>query len=236
VISDNQFYSDMDDDALDRLAAELHIDLIGATGRQKLEAVFNWAEDEERFLDVLHYTLQLPTQKEKPTEHLEALLASGRSVWRVTPDGLERRVDPTAMQAFNAATATQGSASEELADAWSHAYGRNPDASDAWDHAIKADEAVLINVVVPNQTKPTLGHVVQHLRTQGHLWKLLIPGPNADYSVAPLVAMLDLMWPNPDRHGNPQVRRTPTIEEARAVVQLAVAIVHWARDGQIVKR
>jgi hypothetical protein len=65
----------------------------------------------------------------------------------------------------------------------------------------------------PKQTKPTLGYVVQHLRTQGHLWKLGLPGPNADYSVEPLVSMLDLFWPNPDRHGNPQQRCTPSIEE-----------------------
>jgi hypothetical protein len=48
--------------------------------------------------------------------------------------------------------------------------------------------------------------------------------------------MLELIWPNPDRHGNPQYRRTPSIQEARQVVQLAVAIVQWGRDGQIVRR
>jgi hypothetical protein len=74
------------------------------------------------------------------------------------------------------------------------------------------------------------------LRTQGNLWKLGLPGPDADYSVAPLVAMLDLIWPNPDRHGNPQQRYTPSIGQARQVVQLAVTIVQWARDGQIVRK
>ena len=36
---------------------------------------------------------------------------------------------------------------------------------------------------------------------------------------------------NPDRHGDLQQRHTPSLEEARAVVQLAVAIVQW--DGTV---
>jgi hypothetical protein len=48
--------------------------------------------------------------------------------------------------------------------------------------------------------------------------------------------MLQLMWPNPDRHGDLQQRHTPSLDEARAVVQLAVAIVQLGREGQIVKK
>jgi hypothetical protein len=64
----------------------------------------------------------------------------------------------------------------------------------------------------------------------------VIPGPNSDYSVAPLISMLELMWPNPDIYGNSQLRRTPSIKEARGVVHVAVTIVQWSRDGQIVRR
>jgi hypothetical protein len=223
--------------SLERLAAVLRIDLRGSTGHTVFGEILNWAgTNDDRCLDLLHYTLKLPPVDVKEWRHLEMLLHLGGSVWRATEDGLELRVDPTAMEAFTVATATQDSASDQLGLAWTSAYGRNADPSDAWDHAIKAVEATLIDVVVPNQTKPTLGHVVQHLRTQGHLWKLLLPGPNADYSVAPLVAMLDLIWPNPDRHGNSQPPRTPTREEAQAVVQLAVTVVQWARDGDVVRR
>ena len=106
-------------------------------------------------------------------------------------------MDATASAAFRKTTAPGDAASEELGDAWQKAYGRNPDPSDAWDHAIKAVEAILIPIVVPNQAKPTLGHVIGHLDTQGHLWKLLLPGPGEDFSVDPLVAMLGLMSPGP---------------------------------------
>jgi hypothetical protein len=44
-----------------------------------------------------------------------------------------------------------------------------------------------------------------------------------------------LLYPNPDRHVGPD-HRAAVLDEARAVVQLAVAIVQWGRDGQIVKK
>jgi hypothetical protein len=234
VISAHQLYSDVDDDALDQLAAELHIDLIGANGGQKLDAIFKWAEDEERFLDVLHYTLQLPTQKEKRTDRLEALLASGRSVWRATEKGLERRVEAIATAAFEQAVKPQDAASTELSEAWGKAYGRDSDASDAWDHAIKAVEAILRGIVSPNNTQATLGTLIRDLRNGAHKFKFVLT--NDLGGVQTLLAMLQLMWPNPDRHGDLQQRHTPSLDEAHAVVQLAVTIVQWGRDGQIVRR
>jgi len=47
--------------------------------------------------------------------------------------------------------------------------------------------------------------------------------------VAPLVSMLRLMWPNPDRHGG-ESSRQPSLVEAQAVVHPAVTIVQWARS------
>jgi hypothetical protein len=79
------------------------------------------------------------------------------------------------------------------------AYGRDPNPSDAWDHAIKAVEAVLTDVVTPNKAKATLGDVLGQLRAQGHLWKLMVRGQKRDHSVEPLVHMLTLIWPEPPR-------------------------------------
>lgn len=80
-----------------------------------------------------------------------------------------------------------------------------------------------------------MGHVIGARDRRGHLWRLGLPGADAGQSVAPLVAMLRLMWPNPDRHGgSPEHHRVPTIEEARSVVHLAVTIVQWGREGMIV--
>jgi hypothetical protein len=234
VIKDHAYYSETDQAGIDQLAAILQIELTSNIGRKKLETIFDWADDDERFLDVLHYTLQVPTQKDKQTERLEALLASGKSVWRATEKGLERRVDPIATAAFEQTVSPQDAASEELAEAWGKAYGRNPDASDAWDHSIKAVEAILRRIISPSNTQATLGTLIRDLRNGAHKFKFVLT--NDFGGVETLLAMMELMWPNPDRHGDLQQRHTPSLEEARAVVQLAVTIVQWARERQIVKR
>jgi hypothetical protein len=190
-------------------------------------------EDDENILDVIHTLLQMGCNG----FDLNPILEAGGSVWTATVgDGLRRRVDPTATNAYDSATRDTDDASRELTEAWTRAYGRKPDASDAWDHAIKAVEAILIPIVVPKQDKPQLGHVLGALDRQGQLWRLGLPGADNDHSVAPLVAMLRLLWPNPDRHGAPASSRAPSIEQARAVVQLAVTIVQWGRNGVIVKK
>jgi hypothetical protein len=143
---------------------------------------------------------------------------------------LQRRVAPAMMRAADRAMSPHDVASEELRQAWAAAYGRGPDASDAWDHAIKAAEAVLIPVVVPNQAKATMGHLLGQLRRPENGWRLVLPGADGDHGVAPLVGMLGLLWPNPDRHASGE-RRTPALAEARAVVQLTLTVVQWARDG-----
>ena len=77
---------------------------------------------------------------------LDRILEQGDSIWRATERGIELRVDPTVVAAFEEATAQPDAVSEQLAEAWTQAYGRQPDPSDAWDHAIKAVEATLIPI------------------------------------------------------------------------------------------
>jgi hypothetical protein len=168
---------------------------------------------------------------------LDELLILGGSVWRVGPnhDRLVRRVDPTATSAFVEASSPDDTASAELKEAWTAAYARNPNASDAWDHSIKAVETMMIPIVTPNNAKATLSDVVGMLHSQGLRWRLALEGQDGSGSVAPLVSMLRLMWPNPDRHGG-QVNRQPSLVEAQAVVHLAVTIMQWARSGVLSKR
>jgi hypothetical protein len=242
TIGSRQYGYRRDDIPLERLAAILHVDL-SRDGRDLLEGILNWTWDGgDYLLDVIHYTFQLPTHNDKRLEELEGVLVAGGSVWRATDKGLERRVDPTATTAFEEATDPKDAASDELSVAWRSAYGRNPDASDAWDHAIKAAEAVLIPLVAPGQDAAHIGHVIGQLDRQGEQWDMIlgfnqpVPPVNPPFnSVQTLVGMLRLLYPNPDRHVGPD-HRTPSLEEARAVVQLAVTIVQWARDGEIVRR
>jgi hypothetical protein len=90
--------------------------------------------------------------------------------------------------------------------------------------------------VVPNKTKATLGNVVGILDSQPEGFRLGVPGHDDSNSVAPLVSMLRLIWPNPDRHGTGTPSRVPVLPEAQAVVHLAVTIVQWVHDGVLVKK
>jgi hypothetical protein len=54
--------------------------------------------------------------------------------------------------------------------------------------------------------------------------------------VAPLVGMLDGIWPNTDRHQGSATNRSPMAQEARAVVTLAATIVQWHREGWVVQK
>lgn len=174
----------------------------------------------------------------KPELHeLTEILQLGGSVWQVDREGrrLIRRVDATAAAAFEEASSPSDVASSELQEAWITAYGRSPDASDAWDHSIKAVETILIPIVTPAKTKATLGDVVGMLDSQSSRWQLALHRHDDSQSVAPLVSMIRLMWPNPDRHGSSS-RRKPSLDEAQAVVNLAVTIVQWGRTGVLAKR
>jgi hypothetical protein len=189
--------------------------------------------DEVQFLSVIDALLnQTGPSSVQRINKLEELLFIGNSAWAVGPDqkSLTSRVDPTAAEAIAQAVAPHDAASDELAEAWRKAYGREPDPSDAWDHSIKTVEHILKPVVCPNNAVATLGKIVGDLRSQPQLWKLVLPGTNGDFSVSRLVAMLELIWPNPDRHGS----GTPvvvTLEQAQAVVHLAVTVVQWGRAG-----
>jgi hypothetical protein len=168
---------------------------------------------------------------------LDILLKEGGSAYCVNNrgTGLVRRTDPTANSAHNRAASPDDSASVELMEAWNAVYGRNPSASDAWDHAIKAIEHLLIPVVVPidRQGKATLGQVLKLLEDKSGNWRLVLHGSDNSRSVAPLVSMLRLIWPNPDRHGGSN-QRQPSLAESQAVVHLTITIVQWARDNVLI--
>lgn len=189
-------------------------------------------QDEDTFLDVIDALLQVTDGA--GADELETQLRIGGSVWTVADDRkrLQHRVDPTATEAYRRATVAQDRASEELRTAWNEIYGRDPNPSDAWDHAIKAVEAALIPIVVPNKAKATLADVLGQLKASPQEWRLLLTTSSTETAEIPTVeAALRLMWPNPDRHGGTGPSRTPPPAEAEAVVQLAVLIVQWARAG-----
>lgn len=193
--------------------------------------------DEGVFIDVVDAYLHRTRPPYKEDRKLQDILDDGGSAFTVRPDrsGLQRRVSEAAALAVGRAMSAPDVASEELKRAWARAFDVHPDPSYAWSHAVKAVEAVLIPLVVPNQDKPHLGHVLGALDRQEDQFELALTPQQGVSSIETLVAMRRLMYPNPDRHTGPN-HRVPTLAEAQAVVHLAVTIVQWARDGVISKR
>jgi hypothetical protein len=171
------------------------------------------------------------------SDKLELILQLGGSAWTVRKDGrgLEQRVDATTTEAYKVASSPADAASAELNEAWSKAYGRDPDASDAWDHAIKAVETVLVPIVTPNNRQATLGTVLAELkRNPDRLTFHLATSSQNLTNVQTLEAMLRLVWPNPDRHGGlAGAARIPSLPEAQSALQVAITVVHLVRLGTL---
>jgi hypothetical protein len=221
-----------------RVAATCRIPLSAdARGHQLYEEIIAFClADPDQYLDVIHATLQIDNYHGRP-EELEIMLAYGGSAWQASKSGLRRRVGPTTQFAFDAATTPDDIASQELAEAWQMAYGREPNPSDAWNHAIKAAEAVLIPMVTPTQVGAHMGHVLGELSEHGEKWTALLrfnqtkePRTPPITSVQATVGMLRLLYPNPDRHIGLN-HREPSLKEAQAIVNLAVTIVQWCHDN-----
>jgi len=223
------------------VAIGLDLDFDGRDDWAFGEVLGHAEQGDEELLDAVHVTLGVLkstgiTFREPPHRRVAQLLGVGRSAWEAKPDGLVHRASPTAQAEFDLASAAPGSASVELREAWERAYARDGNPGDAWDHAIKAVETVLIPIVAPTQHKANLGHVVGQLRGQPQLWALGVRGRDRDNSIQPLVAMLDMMWPDPNRHGSPTPEPAATPEEGRVMANLATTIVQWASAGLIARR
>lgn len=131
---------------------------------ERLRAIVS--RDDRLFLDVVDYMLASYTQIDR--RRLESLLVSAGSAWRASGagKGLERRLDPAATTQLSAAVDAGGRPGEHLAIAWTAIFGRNPDPTKAYAEAVKALEAAVCPLVIPNERTPTLGKAIGQLRAQ----------------------------------------------------------------------
>ena len=178
-------------------------------------------------------------------EDLIILLAAGSSVWQVSNDGsgLTRRVDETSAGAADrAASAAEdnpksGSAAKQIRGAWRAIYELEPAPETAYREAVKAVESAAHAVVQPNHAGATLGSMLGELRANAARWTLAIPGKDGSGDIAPLLAMIGLLWDGQEwRHGSQKPARDATPEEAEMAVHLAVTLVHWFATGAVHKR
>lgn len=194
------------------------------------------SRSQDLFLDIIDAVLQVQG-KLADASGLSAILREAGSAWTVSPDGrrLQEVVDPVTASVAAEAMSPNDAASAQLQEAWTAAYGRNPNASDAWDHAIKAIEAVLIPIVLPNDTKATLGSVLGDIGANPAKRTVTLTSSSSKLNALETIEeLLRLVWPNPDRHeGGAGASRVPDLEEARTVLAISIMLVQMARAGQI---
>lgn len=151
---------------------------------------------------------------------------------------LERRVDETAERAFQAAVEQERHSSDLLKQAWVNTFKRDPDPDAAFRASVLAVESVATQAFTPKDGKPSLGKAIMHLRSTVAEWTVSGLDDQQQASGKTLLAMMQTVWENDQRHVG-EAGRPPdpaTQEEAEAVLFLAVTIVQWFERGFVRKR
>jgi hypothetical protein len=180
-------------------------------------------------------------EQSQVTSMSKALIEGGSAyhiaVWD-TDDGhraeLQRRVDPTAIVAFEQAS-INNRAGHHLRNAWSAAYRRNPDPSASYHESVRSVEAAAKPHVLPADSLATLGKMITAMNDKPDKWLLnLLAEPTGD--VTPVVVMMKALWTQQiDRHGtsDEDAPLSVTQEQAEAAVHLAATLVQWFAAGTV---
>ncbi|MFJ4007775.1 hypothetical protein ACIPWL_30585 [Streptomyces sp. NPDC090023] len=176
---------------------------------------------------------------------LQELLDDGRSAYTLRADqaGLRQRVDPTVEALANAAVTSadqdpaRGSAGYHLKRAWTAAYALHPEPGKAYGEAIKAVEAAAQATVEPKNSKATLGTMIKVMENTRDRWVVGIGSEPSSAGAETMIRMMRLLWTGQtSRHGGSDPTRIETVAEARAAVNLAVALMTFFTDGILVKQ
>ncbi len=196
-------------------------------------------------LEIIDATLACVTQalqgapwhhQEKAAElarHLDGVLREGGSAFTVSKDGtgLERWIDPAVSATVDAAIVSaerrdRGSASRHLQAARKAAYDLKPDPVRAYSEAIKAVESAVHATLQPKKADATLGTMLGELRQVRHKLSVPIAGRNGTEGIDTVENLIVLLWTGQtSRHGNLNVTREETVDEAVMAVHLAALLV-----------
>lgn len=176
-------------------------------------------------------TEELPNQ---PAD-LDAVLREGGSAYRVSDDGtaLERRVDNTITSLVRQAISHSTTASRHLESAWRAAYGIKPDPTEAYEQAIKAIEAALVPVVLPNERHGMLGGALGMLSSRADEWELAILNKEArPAGITPFIEFIRLIYGGQrDRHAGTPTTIAVGTDAAEMAVHAAAMVVYWVSIG-----
>ena len=169
---------------------------------------------------------------------LQSILTESSSAYAVDfSDGMRLvlRVDQTARQACDDLDEQDGGASELLRTAWSTTFSRNPNPSGSYRDAVLAVESVACQAFIPDDQQPSLGKAIGQLRGDLATWTVATLDNQQQASAETLLAMLETVWLNHQRHlgADGSSAQPATQDEAEAVLFLAVTIVQWFERGLV---
>jgi hypothetical protein len=211
------------------IAQMLKVDYSGKPPEQALVEAVN--RDNDLLLDMIDARLKLNpvgTGYGKEVEELTTALKLGGSGWCVNNsyDGLEQVIDDTTRTIIiKTITDARSSASCHLAKAWELVYGRNKNPTAAHNEMIRAVESASIPALTPRDVKATLGTIIGHLKSQGHLYST-IGASETNNGVVGVTSMMEMLWQQQtDRHGS-ESTISATQERVEQLLPIAAALTH----------
>ena len=141
---------------------------------------------------------------------------------------LQRRLDPTLIEAATSAAPSGSSAAFHLAKAWAEAQSRSGNPKTAYDEAVLAADAATKPVISPNDASYTLGRGIGVMEKNQAGWI----SPLAEQGVTSTLESMRALWRANKRHGS-ETPVTVSQPEAEMAVQLAVTLVRLFTSGGI---
>jgi hypothetical protein len=175
---------------------------------------------------------------------LDRLLVAAHSIWTVRDGHLGYRVDPAVQaQAEQAVTEADEGPAHWLTEAWNDAYARTPRPGPAYDASIRAVEAALRGIVIPNNGRASITQIINALRDgrKNFSFELQDSRVAAAGANEPVIDTVDtilgmlraLAYGQKTRHGDTGQVTVNSPEESRAAVQLAVSLVQFGTSGAL---
>lgn len=198
----------------------------------KLPIAFSAGDDVIYLVDFL-----VTNSSTKRSQELKVVLEQSGSKWTVGDlsgsQAIIERVKPETEAEFRALPVGTVS-SELLLRARSHVYGINPNPPFAYHEAVKAVEAALGGLIEPNNSKATLGSILNVVRTQN--WNFALDHQQHPELQSSLAYLCSLLWKGQtDRHAS-QVEDFHDVSQAEAelAVSIALLLVQSASRGHLV--
>lgn len=204
--------------------------------------VIVYVQNDEKCLDVVEAILATNNNTDIIVNQINTILTSSGSKWIAVKGGsgvratLEERVSESAQNALAMALRESDATTQQfLKQAWSNAFGRNPNASGAYSNAIKAIEAAAWPTITPKHKKATLGTMLGEVKSNISKWKTATVDKKENQGATTIKDIMQLIWDGQtDRHGTAQPV-APSQEAAEEAVLYAVVVCNFFNRNLVTK-